>query len=76
MSPRVPIVKAKEVIRRLAELGFKEVRQKGSHKVLQHVDGRMTVIPMHSREDIGRGLLRAILREANITPEEFFDTCV
>ncbi|MBI4361551.1 MAG: type II toxin-antitoxin system HicA family toxin [Euryarchaeota archaeon] len=31
----------------------------------------MTVVPVHPRENIGRGLLRKILRDAEITPEEF-----
>lgn len=73
MSPRFPALKAKEVIRRLEELGFREIRQKGSHKMLQHPDGRATVVPAHAGEDIGRGLMRAILREANVQAEEFFE---
>jgi predicted RNA binding protein YcfA (HicA-like mRNA interferase family) len=38
------------------------IRVKGSHHYLQHGDGRATVIPVHSGEDIGRGLLAKILR--------------
>ena len=64
-------MKAKDVIRCLNKLGFFEVRRKGSHVVLQSIDGSITVVPSHPGEDIGRGLLRAILREANITPEDF-----
>lgn len=73
MSPRNPALKAKDVIRRLKKLGFVEARKKGSHVILQNLSGWSTVVPVHKGEDIGKGLLRAILREANVTPEEFFE---
>lgn len=68
---RLPILKAKELIRILKELGFEEMRQKGSHIFFQHSDGRTTVVPVHLNEDIGRGLLRQILREIDMLPDEF-----
>lgn len=71
MSKRLPTLKARDVIRVLRKLGFYEVRQKGSHVCFKHPDGRFTLVPRHSGEDIGRGLLRQILREINISPEEF-----
>lgn len=65
-------LKARDVVRVLTTLGFMLVRQKGSHAFYQHpITGRSTVVPIHSGEDIGRGLLRAILREAEITTKEF-----
>lgn len=44
----------------LLGLGFQEIRQKGSHKFFAHPDGRRTVIPDHSGEDLGRGKIRKI----------------
>ena len=38
---------------------------------MRHADGRATVIPMHKGEDLGRGLLRSILRDIEIVPEEW-----
>ena len=55
----------------LRHLGFELIRQKGSHAYFRHPDGRATVVPVHRAEDIGRGLLRAILRDIEITPEQF-----
>jgi predicted RNA binding protein YcfA (HicA-like mRNA interferase family) len=46
-------------------------RVKGSHHILAHVDGRRTVVPVHSGETIGRGLLSQILRDCQITKAEF-----
>ena len=46
------------------------VRIHGSHHVLKHSDGRQTVVPVHAGELIGPGLLRKILHQTGIEPEE------
>ena len=71
MSPRTKTLKAKQIERVLRKMGFEAVRQKGSHKMFKHPDGRFTLIPFHGNEDIGRGLLPLIMREINSTPEGF-----
>ena len=68
---KLPLLSAKELCKILEKLGFKEIRQKGSHKYFKHPDGMATVVPMHSGKDIGRGLLRRILNEVQISREEF-----
>lgn len=73
MRGRLPMLKTRDVARILAELGFLVVRQKGAHIFFQHPDDRTTLLSRHGGEDIGRGLLRRILREIEISPEEFFD---
>jgi predicted RNA binding protein YcfA (HicA-like mRNA interferase family) len=60
-----------KVIKALKKAGFKRLRQKGSHLILGHNDGRVTVVPMHKGEDIGRGLLRKIIKDAGLSREEF-----
>jgi predicted RNA binding protein YcfA (HicA-like mRNA interferase family) len=62
---------ARKVIQVLVKIGFKVARQRGSHVVLKHLDGRVTVVPMHPREKIGRGLLLKIIKDAKLTREEF-----
>ncbi|WP_318284524.1 type II toxin-antitoxin system HicA family toxin [Brasilonema sennae] len=52
-------------------VGFEIARVRGSHHILIHSDGRRTVVPVHSGETIGRGLLAQILRDCQITREEF-----
>jgi len=47
------------------------MRVKGSHHFLQHPDGRRTVVPIHSGETIGPGLLNKILKDAEVELEEF-----
>ena len=67
---RLPRLKGKEIIRILERAGFEIIRTKGSHTFLRHTDGRATVVPAHSGETIGPGLLRAILRDVAFTVEE------
>ncbi|HEX9722009.1 MAG TPA: type II toxin-antitoxin system HicA family toxin [Candidatus Paceibacterota bacterium] len=71
MSDRLPSLKARDVEKALLQMGFYPVRQKGSHVFFKHEDGRTTLVPRHGGEEIGRGLVRQILREIQLTPEEF-----
>jgi len=62
---------AKKVIKLLSKIGFEVVRQRGSHIVMKHSDGRVTVVPVHPGEDLGRGMLSKIIRDSRITREQF-----
>ncbi|MGJ5630427.1 type II toxin-antitoxin system HicA family toxin [Nostoc sp. CALU 1950] len=66
-----PSLTAREVIAALSKVGFEVARIRGSHHIMIHSDGRRTVVPVHSGETIGRGLLAQILRDCQITREEF-----
>ena len=68
--PKLPVVSAKQLIKILDSLGFVETRQKGSHKFFKHQDGRVTSVPFHAG-DLGKGLLRKILNQIEISPDEF-----
>ena len=70
--PELPSLTARKIIRALKRAGFVEDRQRGSHLILIHSDaGTRTVVPVHSGKTIKLPLLRAILRDANLTVEEF-----
>ena len=69
--PRLPTVTAAQLIRALERTGFEVLRQTGSHVRMRHPDGRVVTVPVHSGRDIGRGLLRKILRDAELTREAF-----
>ncbi len=66
----LPMLTARQVIRALEKAGFQVQRQTGSHVRLKHADGRVVTVPVHASQDVGRGLLRKILRDADITPAE------
>src|SRR3989338_1633351 len=62
-----------KTVKELKKRVFKKIRKKGSNKFFKPPDGRFTLVPHHSNEDIGKGLLRQILREIKVSPEEFTD---
>ena len=66
----VPVLSPQEVIRLLRALGFKEVRQRGSHKQLRHADGRATTVSFHKGRDISPSLLRKIARDIGVTVDQ------
>ena len=68
---KLPVTDAKTFEKILLTLGFKLVRQKGSHKFYRHPDGRYTTLPDHGKTDLGRPLMREILKQIEISPEEF-----
>lgn len=61
---------AREVLVRLRRIGFVEVRQSGSHKILRHPDGRQTYVAMHPGT-LPTGTFRKILKQAQLTEEAF-----
>ena len=68
---RLPRLTGKEIIIALRNAGFNVIRIKGSHHFLQHPDGRVTVVPVHSGEIIGPGLLAKILLDCDLNREDF-----
>jgi predicted RNA binding protein YcfA (HicA-like mRNA interferase family) len=68
---RLSIVNFKTMEKVLLQLGFQAVRQKGSHVFYRHPDGRTTTLPNHPGRDLARPLIREILREIELTPEQF-----
>jgi predicted RNA binding protein YcfA (HicA-like mRNA interferase family) len=69
--PRLPRLRGREVLVALRRAGFVVLRVKGSHHFLRHPDGRRTVVPIHSGEIIGPGLLNKILKDVEVEAEEF-----
>jgi len=66
----LPVLKPREVAALLLKLGFREVRQRGSHRQYRHPDGRGTTVPFHSGRDISPTLLRKIARDIGLTVEQ------
>jgi predicted RNA binding protein YcfA (HicA-like mRNA interferase family) len=66
--PKLPHLSGAEVQRGLERLGFSKVRQSGGHVVMKR-EAKGCVVPMH--KDVKVGTLAGILRQAEVTPEEF-----
>lgn len=68
--PKLPRTSARVVLAALQRMGFRVVRQRGSHIVLRRGDDGC-VVPQHN--EIAVGTLAGILRQARVTPEEFME---
>ena len=66
----IPVLKPREVGGLLLQLGFAEVRRRGSHRQYRHPGGRGTTVPFHAGRDISPTLLRKIARDIGLTVEE------
>ena len=71
MTPKLPRVTAAEAIRALEQAGFLLSRQSGSHKIYKNAAGRRVTVPYHAGTILHPKLLRSILRDADLTPEQF-----
>jgi predicted RNA binding protein YcfA (HicA-like mRNA interferase family) len=69
----VPVLKPREVAALLTHLGFRLVRQRGSHRQYRHADGRGTTVPFHRGRDISPVMLRQIAKDLGITLEELLE---
>ena len=66
--PKLPHLSGSEIIRALERLGFRQVRQKGSHVILKRGSSGC-VVPFH--REVKVGTLAGLLRQAGVTVEEF-----
>ncbi len=70
--PKLPQVKALDLVKLTLKLGFKFRAQSGSHAVYIHPDGRKTTIPIHPSQTISVGLLTKIIKkDLQISKEDF-----
>ena len=72
MNPKLPVVSGRQVVRALERIGYRVVRQRGSHIRLRdetNPDHLPLTVPDH--KTVKPGLLRKILRDADLTVEEF-----
>ena len=69
--PRLPVLSGDEFVRAVARIGYSWDRTEGSHMILIGSKGRRLSVPRH--RELGRGLLRALIRDAGLTRDEFLD---
>lgn len=69
---KLPQIKPRQIEKVLVKMGFVRRLGKGSHVVFKHSDGRRTVVPSHNRP-VRIGTLRAILKQVDITTDEFLN---
>lgn len=64
-------VKTRKILSAIKQLGFEELRQKGSHLFLEHKDGRTTLIPLHKEIKI-KLLTKIIKADLKMKKKDFF----
>ena len=69
--PQLPLLSGREVVKALHVLGYEIVRQRGSHMRLHATGRKPLTVPDH--KSIGQKLLHKILRDADLTPEQFLN---
>lgn len=65
-----PSSKASRVLAALLGIGYRIVRTKGSHRTLQHADGRELVFAFHDSDEIGPKMLARIGKASGLTPKD------
>ena len=70
MSTGQPVINAKELIKIIEKKGFSFSRQSGSHAIYANTNGTKVTIPIHGKKDIGKGLLKQIMKDAGLTNDD------
>ncbi len=73
MTDKLPRVTAAEAIRVLEKVGFFMARQSGSHKIYKNTAGKRVTVPYHSGKVLHPKILKNILRDTDLSLEEFID---
>lgn len=69
---KLPVISGSECIAALEKIGFAVARQRGSHIILIRQEPKTTVtVPNHA--EIDRGTLRAIIRQVDLSVDEFVE---
>lgn len=70
---KLPCISGKELVRALQRLGYEVDHQTGSHIILRHTEPPHKRLTVPNHQEIAKGTLRAILRQAGITLERFLE---
>ena len=66
---RLPVISGDEFAKAIRKIGYVWDHTEGSHMILLHPSGRRLSVPRHA--ELGRGLLRALIRDAGLSREDF-----
>jgi len=69
---KLPVISGRECVKALSKIGFYFKRQEGSHIILRR-DDPFTQIVVPDHKELDRGTLRAIIRQAGISVDEFIN---
>ncbi len=68
---KLPVLSANELIKVLSKIGYQIDHQTGSHIILRNVNYPFRRLTIPNHKEIAKGTLRAIIRQAGLSLEEF-----
>lgn len=68
---KLPLLSANELIKVLSKIGYQTDHQTGSHIILRNVNYPFRRLTIPNHKEIAKGTLRAIIRQAGLSLEEF-----
>jgi predicted RNA binding protein YcfA (HicA-like mRNA interferase family) len=71
MSEKIPRITAEKAISVIEKIGFELVRQSGSHRIYRNKNGSRITIPVHSGKVLHPKIVKNILRDADLSVEQF-----
>jgi len=72
--PKLPVVSGKEVVKALSKIGFKHMRTRGSHAILnKETDKGKITIPVPLHKELAKGTLKSIIKQAGLSLEDFLE---
>ena len=71
--PRLPVVSAQEAVKVFQKIGYEFSHQTGSHTILRSKEPPHRHLSIPDHKELGRGLLRGLIRDAGLTIEQFIE---
>lgn len=68
---KLPVVSGRGAVKAFEKIGYEVDHQTGSHVILRHSDPPHRRLSIPDHKEIAKGTLRALLRQAGLTAEEF-----
>ena len=68
---RLPMLSGDDFVKAIRQIGYEWDHTEGSHMILLHPSGRRLSVPRH--RELGRGILRKLLRQSGLTREELLE---
>ncbi|MFA4835796.1 MAG: type II toxin-antitoxin system HicA family toxin [Dehalococcoidia bacterium] len=67
----LPVISGDDFVKAMRKIGYAWDHTEGSHMILLHPSRGRLSVPRH--KELGRGLLRALIRDAGLTRDEFLE---
>ena len=68
---RLPVVSGRDAVKALGKMGYAVDHQTGSHMILRRSTPPFRRLTVPDHKELAKGTLRAIIREAGLTVEQF-----